>query len=197
MRLVLASTSPWRARILADVGIPCEVLAPTFDEAAVEGPDPVDLAVRRARGKALSVAGLPPGAWVLGADQVAHLDGEPFGKPLDPEDHRRRLRALSGRLHTLTTAVCLVADGVPYELLAHTHLRFRVLPDDEIDAYVASGDGSGCAGGYRAEGPGAALIEAVDGDWFNVVGLPVFPLVGLLRRLGWRPFQLAPDPSPA
>ncbi len=192
--LVLASTSPWRAQILADVGIACAVVPPGFDEDAVVGSDPVDLAVRRAAGKAWAVARGRPDAWVAGADQVAHLDGEAFGKPRDPDDHRRRLRQLRGRTHHLTTAVSLVVDAVEHRLVTHTGIVFRGdLEDAELDAYVASGDGSGCAGGYRAEGPGGVLIAAIEGDWFNVIGLPVFPLVSLLRSLGWRPaFPVAP-----
>lgn len=192
--LLLASTSPWRARILADVGIPCAVVPPAFDEDAVEGSDPVDLAVRRAAGKAWAVARVRPDGWVLGADQVAHLEGEAFGKPRDPADHRRRLRLLRGRTHTLTTALTLIASGREHARVTHTRITFRAdLTDAELDAYVASGDGSACAGGYRAEGPAAVFIDRVDGDWFNVIGLPVFDLVTLLRTLGWRPaFTVAP-----
>lgn len=196
--LVLASSSRWRQQVLADVGIAVRLHPSDADEERVRDLDPVARARGRAALKAADVAPHHPDALVIGADQVAHLDGEAFGKPRDPEDHRRRLRQLRGRRHTLTTAVTLhpglalaAADrrhAAPLTFTVDTHLVFRAdLEDHELDAYVATGDGSGCAGGYRAEGPGAQLIEAVEGDWFNVIGLPVFALIGELRRRGWRP----------
>lgn len=127
---------------------------------------------------------------VIGADQVAHLDGEAFGKPVDPDDHRARLRALRGRTHVLSTGVSFrgpgaVALGRAADFVEHTSIHFRAdVTDAEINAYVASGDGSGCAGGYRAEGPGAWLIARVEGDWSNVIGLPVFGVLDRLRRCG-------------
>lgn len=191
-RVVLATASRWRAQLLSETGIPVELLAAPVDEAAITAQDPVGLAFARARAKADSVLGLlgsVGGVVVVGADQVAHIDGVAFGKPEDPDDHRRRLRQLRGRVHTLSTAVAI--RGAPAEVLGehadfveHTMLRFRSdVSDAEIDAYVASGDGSGCAGGYRAEGPGAWLIEGVDGDWSNVIGLPVFAVLARLRRM--------------
>lgn len=196
--LVLASSSRWRQQVLADVGIPVTLHPSDADEEQVRDPDPVARARGRAALKAAAVVAHHPDALVIGADQVAHLDGEAFGKPLDPEDHRRRLRQLRGRRHSLTTAVTLhpgaalaardARHAAPLTFTVDTHLRFRAdLSDAELDSYVASGDGAGCAGGYRAEGPGAQLIEAVEGDWFNVIGLPVFALVTELRRRGWRP----------
>ena len=186
--LLLASASPWRLALLRDAGIPCDALPADVDEAALVAADPVATAALRARAKAEAVARLAPDAWVLGADQVAHLDGEAFGKPVSPDDHRRRLRQLRGRTHRLSTAICLIADGARSERVAHTDLTFRAdLSDDELDAYVATGEGSGCAGGYRAERLGAQLIARVDGDWSNVIGLPLPEVIGLLRGLGWRP----------
>jgi 16S rRNA (cytidine1402-2'-O)-methyltransferase len=186
--LLLASASPWRLALLREAGIPCDARPPGVDEGAIVGADPVATAILRARAKAEFVARLAPRNWVLGADQVAHLDGEAFGKPTSPDDHRRRLRQLRGRTHRLSTAICLVVDGKPNERVAHTDLTFRAdLSDEELDAYVATGEGSACAGGYRAERLGAQLIERVDGDWSNVIGLPLPDLIGLLRGLGWRP----------
>ncbi len=203
-RLILASASPWRAKLLTDVGVHVELFPAPIDEEAIIADDPVALAVARAAAKAEAVAARissvlqPPAsslaAVILGADQVAHLDGEAFGKPRDPDDHRRRLRLLRGRTHTLSTAVAfrgpagvlLGLSASPADFVEHTHIRFRCdVTDDEIDAYVKSGDGSGCAGGYRAEGPGAWLIAGVDGDWTNVIGLPVFGVLHRLRRLGF------------
>lgn len=186
--LVLASASRWRQALLRDVGVEV-ILAPSpADEASVTDPDPVRLARRRAALKATSVAALHPEAWVIGVDQVAHLDGEPFGKPTSPDDHRARLRALRGRTHTLTCGVCVALPGRLVEFTEDTLVTFRAgVSDAELDAYVACGEGAECAGGYRAEAQGAQLIDRVDGDWMNVIGLPVFGLLSVLRANGWRP----------
>lgn len=193
-RVWLASTSPWRRRLLEAAGVRVGIEAPGVDERAVTLPDPVALARDLARRKALAVADRHPGDWVIGSDQVGFDPevGEPFGKPDDPEDHLRRLRALVGRPHVLVTGVALVrrgADGgVEEEVFdQRTTLHVRAdLGEDELTAYVATGEGSHCAGGYAVEGLGAFLFERIDGDWFNVVGLPLLPLMSALRRRGWR-----------
>lgn len=190
--LVLASTSPARRKLCADVGLAVEAVAAPTDESAVTDPDPTRLALRRAEAKARAVADLRPGCVVIGADQVAWLDGEVFGKPLDPDDHLRRLRSLRGRLHHLTTGVALVHADRLISFSVDSGVRIRAdLEDAELAAYVATGEGAGSAGGYEAEHRGASLVEAIEGDWLNVLGLPVFRLQDELRRLGWRPFTPA------
>ena len=141
-----------------------------------------------ARRKALHVAAERPSSWVLGADQVVHDGDAVFGKPRSAADHFERLSAMRGRAHTLVTAFCLVApDGSIDAGEAVTTLRVRAaLGDAELAAYVASGEGTPCAGGYAAEGHGAMLFDAVDGDWFNVLGLPLFQVIDVLRSRGWR-----------
>ena len=186
-RVVLASTSPWRRRMLADVGVDALGEAPGVDERAFVDDDPVSLARTLALAKARAVAARHPDAWTIGADQVVHQDGEVFGKPVDADDHRARLGSMRGRSHELVTGWAVV--GPEGEAVGHRVTRMVVradLDDAELDAYVASGEGAGCAGGYAAEGRGAFLFAAVDGDWFNVVGLPVFDVLGELRRRGWR-----------
>lgn len=196
--LVLASTSRWRQELLAAAGLRCALVPPPADESAVADPDPRRLATARARLKAASVHELHPTAWVVGADQVAHLDGAPFGKPTSPDDHRWRLRVLRGRTHTLTSAVALLIRDDVIEFQEDTCITFRAdLSDDEIDAYVTCQEGSGCAGGYRAEAWGAQLIERVVGDWQNVIGLPLYPLITALRARGWRPAFPPPPPRSA
>ena len=190
--LVLASTSPWRLQLLRDAGIPCAPADPAVDEEAIEAANPAALAAARARAKADAVAPRFPHALVLGADQVAHLDGVAFGKPRGERDWLARLRSLRGRTHTLTTAFCLVGPGGRQERSVDSRVRFRAdLDDAELEAYVALGEAAGCAGGYMVERRGAWLIERVDGDWTNVVGLPVFAVVAALRERGWR---LSPEP---
>lgn len=187
--LVLASTSPWRRRILEEAGLPVRCEASGVDEAEVRSADPVALVRELARRKAEAVAARRPQAWVLGADQVAFdpETGDIWGKPPDPEEHLRRLAAMRGRRHALVTGYALITPDGATVRHERTDLRVRAdLTDDELAAYVATGEGSGCAGGYAAEGRGAFLFEAVDGDWFNVLGLPLFRVFDLLRERGWR-----------
>lgn len=188
MEIILASGSPWRQALLAASGIPCRAVSPGIDERSWPWADPVELACGLAEAKAKAIQLLYPKATVVGADQVAHLDGEVFGKPEGPVDHLRRLKALRGRTHTLVTGLALLHPQGTRVLHEVSRVRFRAdLSDPELEDYVRSGEGSGCAGGYQAEGLGAQLIEAIEGDWNNVIGLPLFRLVGELRALGWRP----------
>jgi septum formation protein len=188
--LVLASGSTWRRELLESAGLAVVAEPARIDEDAVFADDPVGLAEARARAKAVDVAARHPGAVVLGADQVVHLDGRPFFKPKSRSDWLASLRRLRGRTHKLTTAVVLAwPDGSAHRLESfsvHTSIRFRAdLQDAELEAYVEHGEASGCAGGYMVERHGAWLIEAVEGDWTNVVGLPVLAVVGRLRAGGW------------
>jgi septum formation protein len=195
--LFLASTSPHRRRLLADAGLAVTCEGPGVDERAVAIADPVRLARALALQKARAVLARHPQAWVIGADQVADdlgpsgrvddFGGPPFGKPADPADHLARLRALVGRKHALVTGFCIVgprSEHVDHEITV-MHVRAD-LEDDELRAYVATGEGSGCAGGYAAEGRGIFLFDRIDGDWTNVIGLPVLRVIGVLRELGWR-----------
>ena len=190
MKIVLASGSRWRQQMLRSAGIPCEIDPADIDEAALVEPDPIRRALALARAKAEVVAARHPDAVVVGADQVAHLDGEIFGKPPSAEAQRARLCSLRGRRHELVTGVSILGPGLDVAFHEITGMRFRAdVSDAEIDAYVATGEGRGCAGGYQLEGLGAQLVEAVEGDWFNVIGLPLLRLIGALRAEGWRPFD--------
>lgn len=198
-RLLLASQSPARIALCRAAGLEVEPLSPGVDEAAIVDPDPVALARARARAKAEAVAARVPEAWVIAADQVAWIGAEVFGKPRDPADHRRRLLSLRGRVHTLSTAVVLRTPATVRAWESHTRLKFRAdLTEGEVDAYVSTGEGSGCAGGYAAEGLGMQLLEHIDGDWFNVLGLPMLDLFTHLRELQWKAsFHLDPCSNPA
>lgn len=198
--IILASGSPWRQQLLQSVGVRCRAVSPGLDERSVHHEDPVELACALALAKARQIRTFYPDCIVIGADQVAHLDGEAFGKPEDPAAHLRRLQALRGREHTLVVGVAVLAPGLERTLHEASRVRFRAaLGDEELAAYVATGEGAGCAGGYQAEGLGAALIAEVRGDWFNVIGLPVYRVLSELRALGWRPFGLpwSPPSGPA
>ena len=193
-RIVLASSSPWRRQMLLDAGVDCEAVASGLDESTFSAERPEDLALLLAKEKAKLVLVEHPDALVIGADQVAFNEEGSFGKPKNPEDHLERLLSLRGRVHWLTTGVVLMTARRSTQISVNTGIVFRAdLSRDELEAYVRSGEGSGCAGGYQIEGRGAWLIERVEGDWLNVVGLPVLEVVSALRTLGWRMGQ-SPGP---
>lgn len=184
--LLLASTSPWRRQMLCDVGVVARGVAPGVTEES-DLSEPTLRAVELACRKARAVYAKNPGTLVLGADQVVTDGREIWGKPTDPDDHFARLVQMRGRIHRLVTGYALIGEGVERTGHRTTTLSVREdLTDAELRAYVASGEGSGCAGGYAAEGRGAFLFDCIDGDWHNVIGLPIHDVIGLLRELGWR-----------
>lgn len=185
MRLVLASTSPARRALLDQVGLAYEAIAPEIPEPLLPGLSPAEQAEALAEAKARAVAARAPDAVVIGADQLLVLDGQPFGKPADEAAAREQLRRLSGRAHELVTGLSILAPGhAPVREHEVTRLWLRPLPDAELSAYLATGEWRGCAGSYRIEGRGLALMERIEGDHENILGLPMIRLLGHLRRLG-------------
>src|SRR5215468_7595251 len=185
MRLLLASTSPARRALLDGLGIPYTAEAPGVEEDLPAG-TAVDAAVRMlALRKARAVAARHPGALVLGADQLAEVDGQVLGKPGSREEARAQLASLLGRSHRLLTAVALVGGGEEQLELDVVTLRFHPVPPDELERYLDTGEWQGCAGGYRIEGRGQALVDALDGDRTSVQGLPMLPVVRMLRARGF------------
>ena len=180
--IVLASRSPRRLELLGRIGIDPQVRPADVDESPLPGESPVATALRLARSKASAVA--RDGEIVLAADTVVSLGEQQLGKPSDPDDARRMLRTLSGRTHEVTTGVALVADGRLQAQLSTTHVRFRDLSDDEIEWYVANGEGEDKAGGYALQGRAAAFVEAIHGSHTNVIGLPLDVAIRLLRAAG-------------
>lgn len=186
MGLVLASTSPRRRQLLAMVGARFEVEVPDADEREYCLEDPERLVMALARAKAESVASRRPRDLVVGADTVVVLDGRILGKPADGREAREMLEALSGRTHEVWTGVALVrrepeACRVEAE---RTEVTFRSLDPDEVDRYVALGEGMDKAGAYAVQGVGGLFVERIEGCYFNVVGLPLARLHTMLRRLG-------------
>lgn len=147
----------------------------------LEAGDPEAAAAENARRKARAVAAVRPGEVVLGADTVVDLDGRILRKPRDAEEATAHLRSLSGRTHRVLGGLCLIGPGREREALDATEVTFRQLSDDDVSAYVETGDWEGKAGGYAIQGRGAALVRAVRGDYFTVVGLPVATLLDLLQ----------------
>jgi septum formation protein len=180
--LLLASTSPQRRAILEQLRLPFVVVAPRYEEHDPPDADPVDLVRAHAEGKARSVAAEADGRPVLGVDTAVCLDGRVYGKPADAADAERMLETLSGRTHTVRSGLCLLTPG--WELLEDdaTDVRFRTLTPRDIGSYVASGEWEGRAGSYAIQGLGGRLVERVDGDYLNVVGLPGALLVRVLAE---------------
>jgi septum formation protein len=171
-QLVLASTSPQRRAILEQLRIPFDVVAPDFEE--VDGTSPLE----RAAGKARSVdGGERP---VLGVDTEVLFDGELLGKPANATEAEAMLEALAGRTHEVVSGLCLRTPAWEELHEEVTHVTFRSLTPRDLAHYVASGEWEGRAGGYAIQGLGAGLVERVDGDFLNVVGLPGSLLVRLL-----------------
>ncbi len=183
MRLVLASTSPFRRALLTASGIPFEAVAPGVEE-SLEGA-PVSAAEGLALAKAQAVARQRPEAWVVGSDQVLALEGRAFGKPRDRAEARDQLARLAGKTHELVTGVALVGPGRTDVRHDVARLTMRSLTSAQIDRYVDSAEWRGCAGGYRIEGRGILLFDAVEGDWTGIQGLPMLLVGRLLREAGF------------
>jgi septum formation protein len=177
--LVLASTSPQRRAILEQLRISFVVAAPEYVEHDPPDADPVTLVREHAHGKAVSVH--VEGRWTLGVDTTVHLDARVYAKPADADGARAMLGELAGRTHEVVSGVCLLGPDVERVEEARTLVTFRSLDDHAIDAYVAAGEWEGRAGGYAIQGLGARLVERIDGDYLNVVGLPAALVIGLLE----------------
>jgi septum formation protein len=180
--IVLASTSPQRRAILEQLGIPFTVVPPRYEERHVEGSDPREIVERNARGKARSVADGAGERPVLGVDTTVVCGGRSYGKPATAEEAAEIIERLSGREHEVVSGLCLVTPG--WEVVDHdvTRVGFRELTARDIAAYIAAGEWEGRAGAYAIQGLGAALVERIEGDYLNVVGLPAALLVRLLSR---------------
>ena len=180
--LLLASTSPQRRAILSQLGIPFDVEAPRYEEVDPPEADAVQLVRDHAAGKARSLAAEAGERPVLGVDTAVVLAGRIYGKPEDAADAERMLEQLSGRTHVVVSGLCLITPG--WELVEHdsTRVTFRRLTPRDLASYVASGEWEGRAGGYAIQGRGAALVEEIEGDYLNVVGLPAALLVRVLAE---------------
>lgn len=172
--LILASGSPRRKELLARTGRSFRVIVSAADEIAAADMEPASVAMQNARVKALAVAAnVPDSATVIGADTIVVLDGRIFGKPGDEEDARRMLRELAGRTHQVITGVCLVHGGQCETFAETTNVCFRDLSASEIDVYIATGEPLDKAGAYGIQGAAGAFVDHIEGDYDNVVGLPV------------------------
>ena len=188
-RLILASKSAARRAVLTDAGVPFTVQVADVDEDALKTPgvDPVELAVELARAKALAVSRHDAEAWVLGADQTLAFDGGLVSKAPTLAAARERLVAMRGRTHQLHSGAALARNGqVVWSGVDTVEMRMRDFSDAFLDAYLAAEGETllACVGSYRLEGLGSQLFEAVEGDYFTVLGLPLWPVLAELRRAG-------------
>jgi septum formation protein len=166
--------------ILEQLGIPFDVVAPNYEEHDPPDADAVELVKDHAIGKARSVADQAGDRPVLGVDTAVVLDGRVYGKPANAESAVEMLNALSGRTHVVISGLCLTTPGREVVEHVETGVTFRSLTPRDVAAYVASGEWEGRAGAYAIQGLGAALVQAVEGDYLNVVGLPAALLVRVL-----------------
>jgi septum formation protein len=175
--VILASGSPQRRAILAQLGVAFTVVVPNVEELAAGEPEA--LVVENARRKATAVAG----ELVLGVDTVVALDGHVYGKPADRDAAATTLRRLGGQRHRVLSGLCVV-DGVDVRTsVAVTTVEFRPLSEPVLAWYLDTEEWRGRAGGYAIQGRGAALVASIEGDYLNVVGLPVARLLDLLPSL--------------
>jgi septum formation protein len=184
--VILASSSPRRRQLLNLIGIDHEVRPANIDETMRPRETPRRHAERLAREKASAIAKRDPDLIIIGADTIVVVNRKVLGKPRDAADAARMLALLSGREHVVTTAVAVSRGKKLRSAVEEVRVRFRRLRDDEIDAYIATGEPMDKAGAYGIQGYGATIVERIEGDYFAVMGLPIVRLVGLLRDVGVR-----------
>ena len=180
--LLLASTSPQRRAILEQLGIPYDLVAPNYVEHDPPDADAVELVREHARGKARSVAAQAGSRPVLAVDTAVSLGGTIYGKPASAEEAERMLEALAGETHVVVSGLCLLTPG--WELVEHasTRVTFRALTPRELARHMSHREWESRAGGYAIQGRGAALVQEIEGDYLNVVGLPGALLVRILAE---------------
>ena len=187
-RLILASASPRRLDLLRQIGVePDQVVATEIDETPARDETPRLLALRLAQAKAGAAAASHAGAYVLGADTVVAVGRRVLPKAETEAEARRCLELLSGRAHRVETGVCVIApEGRRAARVVESRLHIKRLTPTEIDAYIASGEWRGKAGGYGVQGRAAAFVLNLSGSYSGVVGLPLYETLRLLEGLGWR-----------
>jgi len=188
MKLILASSSPRRAEILANAGLPFSVLSSAVDESPYPSEAPAALVQRLANAKADLVTARAVGpAIILAADTVVVLDDKILGKPSSIEDARHMLQQLSGRTHSVLTGVAVIRlpDGERRQFIESTLVHFRPITDEELSSYLATEEPYDKAGAYAIQGQAGRYIPRIEGCYFNVVGLPLSRVLTELQALGW------------
>lgn len=183
-KIILASKSPSRFGVLKQLGLEFKAIESPFAE-SWNNPDPLELVKEHAIGKARAVAPLYNNSIIIGADTIAVFEGELLGKPKDQEHAVKMLRKLSGKTHSMLTCICTIDTKTGQEVIdtAETKVVFENLSEQDIQGYVATGEPLGKAGAYAIQGRGAALVKSVEGDYYNIMGLPVSILSKNLKKL--------------
>ncbi|MGI6255634.1 MAG: Maf family protein [Acutalibacter sp.] len=181
--IILASSSPSRKMLLEHAGVEFEVVVSGVDETVPADYTPAQTVEELACRKGTAVQALRPDKPIIAADSVVSIDGMILGKPKDDEDAKATLRRLSGRTHELITGVCLLANGKKEVFHQVTQVTFYPLTEEEIAEYVAMGESRGRAGSYGIEGIGVVLVQSIQGDYANIVGLPVAETLRRLQKL--------------
>ncbi|WP_224373012.1 Maf family protein [Hyalangium versicolor] len=188
--LILASTSSARRALMDGLGLPYQAEAPGVDEDVSPSLSAREAVQVLAARKARAVHARHPEAWVIGADQLVQVESEVLAKPADRDAARRQLGKLLGHTHDICTGVCLVGPGGHIsEALEVSRLTFYPLAAEELERYLDLGEWQGCAGSYRVEGAGQALLARLEGDRTNVQGLPMLTVVRMLREAGFSFFD--------
>ncbi len=182
-KIILASASPRRKELLSRAEVKFDICIKSVDETVPAGMNPAEGAEHTAAVKAMAVSFINNDAIVIGADTIVVLGDEVLGKPKDKEDAVRMLKMLSGREHEVITGVCLAYDGKYETFHCVSKVRFFPLTDEEIRRYVLSGEPLDKAGAYGIQGKGMMLVESIEGDFYNIVGLPVALVVRRIREL--------------
>ena len=188
-KIILASQSPWRKKILEKTGLPFKVIESGYEEDLGLKLSPKKLALKMARGKAEAVAAKHPNALIIGADTFIIFGKELLGKPHTATRAKEMLRMLSGKWHDIITGFVIVdsKSGRSAEKVISTRVHLRAADREEIDAYVRTGEPLQVAGGYAIQGRAGILVDAIEGDYWNIVGLPLSALVLELKKFGVRP----------
>lgn len=195
MKFILASGSPRRRELLASIGLDFDVLPSSVHEVRMEGESVTAYVARLASEKAEEIAQKHAGRWVIAADTVVYLDGMVLEKPLDEADARSMLATIAGRQHTVFTGVTVrnVSSDYSETSVMSTNVTIMSLRDEDIAWYVSTGEPMDKAGSYAVQGIGAMFIESIDGNYTNVVGLPLSLLRHMLVRAGLDPLRLAAE----
>lgn len=179
--IILASASPRRRELLEQIGVEFKVAVSDVDEVA-SADNPSDLVLKNAVAKAKKVASENAGCTVLGADTVVVLDDKIYGKPKDADDAFKMLKNFSGRAHEVLTGIALVKDGEVFSKVVKTEVTFGDMTDEEIREYIATKEPMDKAGAYAVQGIAAKFIKNIVGSYSNVVGLPLYEVVGLIKK---------------
>ena len=185
-RLVLASGSPRRSELLKQVGLEFDVIPSRIEEDFIEGEPPEKHVLRLAEAKALNIGNQYPHRWVIAADTIVYIDHTILGKPKDRGEAMEMLRRLNGREHQVLTAFSVrhLEKGIEDKEAVQTTVKVKTLTPVEMEWYTNTGEPSDKAGGYAVQGIGSFMIEWIRGSYTNVVGLPLYELMEMLKRLG-------------